>query len=257
MYLEIRNLSKSFQTSGKETLQDISLEIREGEFICIVGPSGCGKTTLLNIIAGLDKPTAGGVYLEDREVSGPGADRTVIFQETALYPWLNVQDNVMFGMKMAGLPKKKQEEQAEKYLKMVHLWEFRNYAVHEISGGMKQRVSLARALAMDSKIILMDEPFSALDKQTINILREELELIWQETHKTILFITHSVEEAVYFADRVIVLADNPGRIKEIYPVQLPRPRHIEEGEFLTLRKQILSNVRKEAEIAAEVEYDKE
>jgi len=256
MYLEIKNLSKAFHGTTKETLQDINLEIKEGEFICIVGPSGCGKTTLLNIIAGLEKSTSGGVYLEGKEVTKPGADRTVIFQEPALYPWLNVQDNVKFGMKIAGFPKKVQEKQVEKYLKMVHLWDFRNYAIHEISGGMKQRVSLARALTLDSKILLMDEPFSALDKQTINMLREELELIWQETHKTILFITHSVEEAVYFADRVVVLADNPGRIKEIYPIGLHRPRLIEDREFLSLRKKILYSVRREAERFAEDEYDK-
>ncbi len=256
MFLEIKNISKAFPGGTKETLQNIQLEVDEGEFICVVGPSGCGKTTLLNIIAGLEQPTSGKIYLEGKEIKEPGADRTVIFQEPALYPWLNVWENVKFGMKLAGLPKEVQERKAEKYLKMVHLWDFRNYAIHEISGGMKQRVSLARALTLDSKILLMDEPFSALDKQTINMLREELELIWQETRKTIFFITHSVEEAVYFADRVVVLADNPGRIKEIYPIGLKRPRQIEDAEFLALRKNILHSVRREAERIAEREYDK-
>lgn len=256
MFLDIRNVSKVFDGTEKETLQNINLEIEQGEFICIVGPSGCGKTTLLNLIAGLEKPSSGNVYLEDVEVTGPGPDRMVMFQEHALYPWLNVIENVKFGMKVTGVSKEEQNNRAEKYLKMVHLWDFRNYPIHKLSGGMKQRTALARALTLNSKILLMDEPFSSLDKQTINMLRTELVNIWQETHKTILFITHSVEEAVYFADRVIVLSDNPGKIKEIYPIDIIRPRQIDAEEFLSVRTKILAGVRKEAEKFAEEEYDK-
>lgn len=256
MFLDIRKVSKVFDGTEKETLQNINLEIEQGEFICIVGPSGCGKTTLLNLIAGLEKPTSGNVCLEDVEVTGPGPDRMVMFQEHALYPWLNVIENVKFGMKVTGVSKEEQNNRAEKYLKMVHLWDFRNYPIHKLSGGMKQRTALARALTLNSKILLMDEPFSSLDKQTINMLRTELVNIWQETHKTIIFITHSVEEAVYLADRVIVLSDNPGKIKEIYPVDLIRPRQIDAEEFLSVRTKILAGVRKEAEKFAEEEYDK-
>lgn len=256
MLLEIKNLCKSFSGSEREVLKNISLSIEKGDFVCIVGPSGCGKTTLLNIIAGLEKQTSGEVLLNGVPVEKPGADRTVMFQEPSLYPWLNVHENVCFGMKISKLEKAEQERRAEKYLKMVHLWDFRSYAVHELSGGMKQRAVLARALTMDSAVLLMDEPFSALDKQTINILRAELEDIWLTTGRTIIFITHSVEEAVYFADKVVVLSENPGQIKEIYAVELPRPRQIDSEEFLSFRKKILSSVRSEAKKNAKAEYDK-
>lgn len=178
MYLQLNSISKIFKETKKETLQDISLEVEKGEFICIVGPSGCGKSTLLNLVAGLDTPTAGSICLDGQPVTGPGADRVVMFQEAALYPWLNVMENVMFGLDAAGYPKAKQQEIAKKYLKMVQLWHYKDYPIHQISGGMKQRTALARALALDSKLLLMDEPFSALDKQTINILRAELEAFW-------------------------------------------------------------------------------
>lgn len=256
MLLEIRNLYKRYRGADNEILHNINLTIVPGEFVCIVGPSGCGKTTLLNVIAGLDTPSSGGVYIDGNIVTSPGADRIVMFQEHALYPWLNVMDNVKFGMKLAGVSRKEQDLKAEKYLKMVHLWDFRNYSIHEISGGMKQRTSLARALTLDSKMLLMDEPFSSLDKQTINRLRAELEEIWEETGKTIIYITHSVEEAVYFADRIVVLSDNPGKIKEIYAVELPRPRQIDSEAFMAIRKKILVSVKSEAKRVAEVEYDK-
>lgn len=257
MYLILNSLNKSFPTTTKETLQDISLEIHKGEFICIVGPSGCGKSTLLNLVAGLDTPTSGSILLDGTEITGPGADRVVMFQEAALYPWLNVMENVMFGLEAAGHSKEKQLELAEKYLKLVQLWHYRDYPIHQISGGMKQRTALARALAMDSKLLLMDEPFSALDKQTINILRTELEEIWEKNRKTILYVTHSVEEAVYFADRVVVMAENPGRIKEVIPISLERPRNIEDPEFISLRKQILSQVQLSARKIAADEFDTE
>ncbi|MCD7954858.1 MAG: ABC transporter ATP-binding protein [Lachnospiraceae bacterium] len=258
MSLELKNIAKSFSnttSSAKETLKDISLTVNDGEFVCIVGPSGCGKSTLLNIIAGLDAPTAGELLVNGKKVTGPGADRVMMFQEHALYPWLNVIDNVRFGMKLAGVAKDEQDRRAEKYLKMVKLWEFRDYRIHEISGGMKQRTALARALCLNSPILLMDEPFSALDKQTTNKLRSDLEQIWEETKKTVLFVTHSVEEAVFLADRIVVLSDNPGCIKEVFTISLPRPRQIDSPEFLSARHQILSCVEKEVEKFAKEEYD--
>ena len=254
--LKTAGLSKTFKNAAEPALSDINLEIEDGEFICIVGPSGCGKSTLLNLIAGLEKPTEGTITLDGREVLGPGADRVVMFQEPALYPWLNVIDNVKFGMKLAGVPKSEQEKRAEKYLKMVHLWDFREYAVHELSGGMKQRTALARALTMDSRIMLMDEPFSALDKQTINKLRAELEAIWEETRRTIIYVTHSVEEALYFADRIIILADRPGIVKSIVKIDLPRPRQLDSEDFVDIRKHLLDGLKVEVEKIEKEEYDR-
>ena len=214
--------------------------------VALYGPSGSnGKSTLLNLVAGLDTPTAGSIYLDGQPVTGPGADRVVMFQEAALYPWLNVIENVKFGMKLAGLSKEEQRERAEYYLKLVHLEEYKEYPIHKISGGMRQRTALARALAMDSKILLMDEPFSALDKQTSNKLRAELQQVWMETHKTILFITHSVEEAVYLGDRVVVLSPNKGEIFKIHDIGIPRPRYVYTQDFVELRHQILEEVKGE------------
>jgi ABC-type nitrate/sulfonate/bicarbonate transport system, ATPase component len=257
MYLQLNSISKTFKETTKETLQDISLSVEKGEFICIVGPSGCGKSTLLNLVAGLDLPSAGEIILDGAKIEGPGSDRVVMFQEAALYPWLNVMENVMFGLEAAGHSRDEQREIAEKYLRMVQLWHYRDYPVHQISGGMKQRTALARALALDSKLLLMDEPFSALDKQTINILRAELEEIWEKMQKTILYVTHSVEEAVYFADRVVVMAQNPGCIRETIPVDLPRPRNIESEGFVALRKQILDQVQESARQSVAEEFDEE
>ncbi|MCM1282765.1 MAG: ABC transporter ATP-binding protein [Muribaculaceae bacterium] len=257
MYLQLNSISKTFAETKKETLQNISMEVEKGEFICIVGPSGCGKSTLLNLVAGLDAPTTGTILLDGQLVTGPGAERVVMFQEAALYPWLNVIENVMFGLEAAGYSKQNRMEVAEKYLKMVQLWNYRDYPIHQISGGMKQRTALARALALDSKVLLMDEPFSALDKQTINILRAELESIWEKTKKTILYVTHSVEEAIYFADRVIVMAENPGCIKEIISIPFSRPRDIEAPEFVALRKKILDQVSLSARKSIADEFDLE
>lgn len=257
MSIILNNVSKSFEGTKRETLSDINFTIKDGEFVCVVGPSGCGKSTMLNLIAGLDKPTAGTISVNGREVTGPGADRVVMFQEAALYPWLTVIQNVRLGMKFIDIDADEQERRAEHYLKMVHLWDFRNYSVHEISGGMKQRTSLARSLCMESDILLMDEPFSALDKQTTNKLREELTSIWSETGKTIFFITHSIEEAVYLADRIIVLSDNPGTIKKVIDNDLKRPRYIEDADFIAMRKDLLSYVRKEVDKVEKDEYDAE
>ena len=246
MPLVIQGLNKHFDNSDKATLNEIDLEIESGEFVCIVGASGCGKSTLLNLVAGLEKPTGGKILLDGKEVTGPGADRTVMFQEHGLFPWLNVIENVKFGMKLAGVPKDEQEQKAMHYLKMVHLEDYKDYPIHQISGGMRQRTALARPLTMDSKVLLMDEPFSALDKQTSNRLREELQRIWMETKKTILFITHSVEEAVYLGDRVVALSPDTGRIASIISIDIERPRHVYSPEFVELRHKIMEQVRGEA-----------
>ena len=246
MSLVLKDVTKVFEDSGLHAIRNVNLEIREGEFVCVVGKSGCGKSTLLNLIAGLEKPTAGQIYLDDVPVTGPGADRVVMFQEHALFPWLNVIENVKFGMDIAGLPKQQQEEQAMKYLELMQLAEYRDYAVHQLSGGMRQRVALARALTLDSKILLMDEPFSALDKQTSNRLRKELQDIWLKTRRTIFFITHSVEEAVYLADRVVILSSEKNSIKNIVPIDLERPRHVYDEAFVNYRRQILEEVQGES-----------
>ncbi|MFG6347942.1 MAG: ABC transporter ATP-binding protein [Lachnospiraceae bacterium] len=246
MSLVIKGLNKHFENSEKATLNEIDLEIESGEFVCIVGASGCGKSTLLNLVAGLEKPTGGKILLDGEEVNGPGADRTVMFQEHGLFPWLNVIENVKFGMKLAGVPKEEQEKVAMHYLEMVHLQDYKDYPIHQISGGMRQRTALARALTMNSKVLLMDEPFSALDKQTSNRLREELQRVWMETKKTILFITHSVEEAVYLGDRVVALSPDTGRIASIITIDIPRPRHVYSPEFVELRHEIMEQVRGEA-----------
>lgn len=254
MLLKINNLSKKFH-SVINTLEDINFEIEEGEFVCVTGPSGCGKTTLLNLIAGLEKPTSGEILINNKAVTGAGSDRVVMFQESALFPWLTVSGNIKFGLKLSGKTKKEQEETAMHYLNMVQLASFRDYRVHELSGGMKQRVALARALALDSEVLLMDEPFASLDKQTRNILREEIQKIWLNTKKTVIFVTHSIEEAVFFADRIVMLSTNPGRITGIFEVALPRPRHIEEPAFIELRAELLGQIRKEVEKGARQEYD--
>jgi len=255
MGLYIDHVTKQFDNSNKIILQDISFSIKEGEFICLIGPSGCGKSTLLNLIAGLDKPTEGQIVLDEKVVIGPGSDRVVMFQEAALFPWLNVIDNVKFGLKLAKKPKDEQESIAMKYLKMVHLSKFKEYNIHQLSGGMRQRVALARALALDSKILLMDEPFAALDKQTINMLRDEIQSIWMETKKTIIFVTHSVEEALFFGDKIIMLSSDPGRVKQIFKIDIERPRRIEAPEFIKLRADMLNLLRTEVEKVAKKEYD--
>lgn len=243
MSLIIKNLCKQFANSDEHTLQDINLEIKSGEFVCIVGASGCGKSTLLNIVAGLEKATSGKILLDGKEITSPGADRTVMFQEHGLFPWLNVIDNVKFGMKINGVSKQEQQEKAEYFLKLVNLYEYKDYLIHQLSGGMRQRVALARALTMDSKVLLMDEPFASLDKQTSNYLREELQRIWLETKCTVLFITHSVEEAVYLADRVVVLSPNKKGVSNVLDINIERPRNVYSTDFVELRHKILDEVK--------------
>jgi len=255
--LAIKNVGKRFIANGKEitVLEDINLEVGRGEFICILGPSGCGKSTLLNIIAGLEKPSQGKVFLNGKEILSPGPDRIVMFQESALFPWLKVIDNVEFGMKMLGIPKKERYEKALRYLKMVHLTKFENAFVHQLSGGMKQRVALARALTLDSEVLLMDEPFAALDSQTKNILLLELQRIWWETKKTIIFVTHNIEEAVLLADKVVVMSSNPGRIKKIFEIKLARPRLLDNPDIVYMISAIMKELKDEVEKIAKEEYD--
>ncbi len=253
MSLVLEGVSKKFESAAQYTLRDISLTIEDGEFLCVIGPSGCGKTTLLNIIAGLEAPTEGSVTLGGEPIRSPGPDRAVMFQESALFPWLTVAENVKFGLRLAGYSPKRQEETAARYLEMVHLAHYRDYRPHQLSGGMKQRAALARALALNSKLLLMDEPFASVDKQTRNKLREEIENVWLQTRKTVFFITHSVEEAVFFADRVILLGA-AGTLKGQFTVGLERPRRIEAPDFIGLRADLLERIRIEVNESDKEEY---
>ena len=257
MSVVVENVSKSFitKTDTINTLSNINVTFHKGEFVCILGPSGCGKSTLLNIIAGLEQATTGRVVCNGKVVTAAGPDRVVMFQEAALFPWLRVIDNVEFGMKLAGVPKDERREKAIKYLKMVHLTRFQNCFIHELSGGMRQRVALARALTLDSEVLLMDEPFAALDSQTKSILQVELQQIWLETKKNIIFVTHNVEEAVLLADRVIVMAANPGVIKKEFHIQLARPRQPENVDLAYLASDIMKELKEEVEKVAKAEYD--
>lgn len=241
--LSTENLKKVFSEGEDDevvALDDINLEIEDEEFICLVGPSGCGKTTLLRIIAGLDVPTSGRVLLEGETILGPDPKRGMVFQEYSLFPWLNVIDNIAFGLDMKGVAKKERMETSVKYLDLVGLSQFAKSYPHELSGGMRQRVAIARALANDPNLLLMDEPFGALDAQTRNMMQRELLEIWQRAKKTIIFVTHSVDEAVFLADRIIVMSPRPGRIKEIVEVKIPRCRDRTAPEFANLRKYVLS-----------------
>jgi NitT/TauT family transport system ATP-binding protein len=229
--LSIQAVSKRFQGSRGEVraLEEVSLDVKEGEFVCLVGPSGCGKSTLLNLIAGLDRPERGVILADDREVTGPGPDRLVMFQESALFPWLDVMDNVLFGLKRKRrTPRKELRDVAMHYLRLVGLERFAHASVHELSGGMKQRVALARALAPRPRVLLMDEPFAALDAMTREQLYGDLQRIWEECRKTIVFVTHNVREAVCLGDRVVLFSPHPGRIREQFTVDLPRERDIND-----------------------------
>jgi NitT/TauT family transport system ATP-binding protein len=227
--LSVRHVSKRFRSKVGEThaLDDVSLEVGEGEFVCLVGPSGCGKSTLLNIVAGLEQADAGTVLTDGQPIKGSGRDRMVMFQEPALFPWLDVLDNVLFGLKLKpGLKPKERLEVARFYLRLVGLEKSERAYIHELSGGMKQRVALARALAPNPRVLLMDEPFAALDALTREQLYGDLQRIWAERRKTIVFVTHNVREAACLGDRVVLFSQNPGRIREQFAVDLPRPRDI-------------------------------
>ena len=245
--LEARRVVKHFSHGGYrlKALNGIDLRVDDGEFVCIVGPSGCGKSTLLRIVAGLDEPDSGEILLNGKPVSGTGPERIMVFQEGALFPWLRVSDNVEFGLKMAGIPRGERSEISGRYLDMMQLSDFADSYTYQLSTGMKQRVAIARALVMDPDVLLMDEPFAALDAQTRDLLLAELQVIWQRTKKTILFVTHNVAEAAVLASRVVVFSNRPSTVRADLPVDVPRPRAAEgEGEA-AVQRAILAELRPE------------
>jgi sulfonate transport system ATP-binding protein len=248
----------SYRTESGErllALDRINLEVKPGEFACIVGPSGCGKSTLLHLIAGLHQQTSGRILIDGKPVQGTGTDRILIFQEHGLFPWLTVGGNVEFGMKMKGLSKAEREEKTRYYLRLVHLGKFKDSYIHQLSGGMRQRVAIARALATEPDVLLMDEPFAALDAQTRDLLHDELERIWSETGRTIIFVTHNVREAIRLGDRVVLLSFRPGRVKSEFQIDLPRPRHLEDANVARVAREILGELREEINRSLEVEYN--
>jgi NitT/TauT family transport system ATP-binding protein len=248
--LAIDNVSKSFQSASGTVLalDHVSLQVGEGEFVCLVGASGCGKTTLLNIIAGLEKPDSGSVLADGKPVTRPGRDRLVMFQEPALFPWLDVFGNVLFGLKLKpNLTNKDRRAVAKYYLELVGLTRFEHANIHELSGGMKQRAALARALAPNPRVLLMDEPFAALDALTREQLYGDLQRIWKERKKTIVFVTHNVREAACLGERVLLFSPHPGRIQEEFPVDLPRPRDINSVDLAGYATKIIRSLRKFSE----------
>ena len=245
--LQAKNIVKHFDHNGNSivALDGITLNVEEGDFVCIVGPSGCGKSTFLNIIAGLEKPDSGEILLNGKPISAPGPDRTMVFQEGALFPWLKVIDNVEFGLKMAGIPKNERREISQRYLDMMELTKFANSYTYQLSTGMKQRVAIARALAMDPEILLMDEPFAALDSQTRDLLLVELQLIWERTKKTIIFVTHNILESVILGNKVVIFKNRPATIKKEVIIDYRRPRLAEDANLQKYYHEILQELKSE------------
>lgn len=248
--VSIQGIEKKYNTRKGEVvaLNGVNFDIKEDEFICVIGPSGCGKSTLLNIIAGLLEPTAGQILVDGKPIQGTGTDRGVVFQQYALFPWLTVKKNVEFGLKLKGLSKDECDSIAMKYLKMVELEKFADSYPKELSGGMKQRVAIARAYAMNPEVLLMDEPFGALDAQTRTQLQTELLKAWQEENKTCFFVTHDIEEAIVLATRVVIMSARPGRIKEVVDIDIPYPRDQEtkmSERFIELKNHIWGQVYQE------------
>jgi sulfonate transport system ATP-binding protein len=226
-------------------VDNVNLSIEEGQFVCFVGPSGCGKSTLLNIIAGLDTPSQGELVLNGQSVHETGPDRIMVFQENALFPWLSVIDNVEFGLKMVGVEKEKRNKIALHYLEMMDLSKFSKSYTYQLSGGMKQRVAIARALVMDPDILLMDEPFAALDSQTRDLLLVELQLIWAKTRKTIIFVTHNISESICLGDRVVVFTKRPARVKKEIEIDYRRPRLTEDSNLFEYTRLVLDELKSE------------
>jgi len=245
--LEAKNIVKYFKhdSHNLKALGGVNLQIEDGEFVCLVGPSGCGKSTFLRIVAGLETPDEGEILFDGKPVTTTGPERIIVFQEGALFPWLKVQDNVEFGLKMAGIPKEERAQISKRYLDMMQLTKFADSYTYQLSTGMKQRVAIARALVMDPDVLLMDEPFAALDAQTRDLLLVEMQLIWEKTKKTILFVTHNVTEATVLGTRVAVFSNRPSVIKKIINVDYKRPRLVEDQNLFPLQQEILSELRPE------------
>ena len=245
--LQAKDIRKHFDHNGKSVLalDGVNLNIKKGDFICIVGPSGCGKSTFLNIVAGLEKPDSGEILLNGKPISDSDPNRIMVFQEGALFPWLKVIDNVEFGLKMAGIPKEQRSEISQRYLDMMQLTKFANSYTYQLSTGMKQRVAIARALAMDPEILLMDEPFAALDSQTRDLLLVELQLIWEKTKKTIIFVTHNIFESVILGNKVEVFENRPSKIKKEITIDHQRPRLAEDKNLLIYQREILQELKSE------------
>ncbi len=243
----LNNVSKMFDNKGTlfKSLEDINLKVNEGEFLCILGPSGCGKSTILRLIAGLDTPSSGQILMDDEVIKGPDYKRGMVFQEYSLFPWRSVIDNVAFPLEMKGVDEEERYKVAEEYLKIVGLENFRDSKPYELSGGMKQRVAIIRALAGDPKVLLMDEPFGALDIQTRNQIQRDLLKIWEEKGKTIIFVTHSIDEGIFLGDRVVLMTKGPGRISKIFEVNIKRVRDRLNPDFLKLKQEIMDLLEKE------------
>jgi NitT/TauT family transport system ATP-binding protein len=245
--IEIANASKVFGTgaSAVSALDDISATVPGGQFLCLLGPSGCGKSTLLNAVAGFTPLSAGQIRMGGRPVTEPGPDRGMVFQEYALFPWMNVEDNVRFGLDIQGVPRADATVTVDRIVATLGLSDFRKRYPKDLSGGMRQRVAIARILALDPPVMLMDEPFGALDALTRRTLQDELLRIWSEYRKTVIFVTHSIEEAIYLADRILVMTYRPGRIKRDLTVDIPRPRDTASGEFNALKRELAGLVMAE------------
>lgn len=246
-HIQINKINKIFSTGGREVvaLNDINLNIKSGEFICLLGPSGCGKSTLLNAVAGFSLQTTGTILVDGKPVQEPGPDRGMVFQEYALFPWMTVFENIAFGLEIKKLSKPVIDEKVGTLLAMLNLQDFRDRYPKDLSGGMRQRVAIARVLALDSPILLMDEPFGALDSLTRRNLQDELLRIWAELKKTIIFVTHSIEESIYLADRIVVMTYRPGTIKKDIAVNMPHPRDPSSTEFNALKKELSKLVMEE------------
>jgi NitT/TauT family transport system ATP-binding protein len=250
-YIQARNVKLTFRPPNRaavSALEAFDMDVEDGEFLSIVGPSGCGKSTFLNVLLGLLKPDSGEVLMHGKKITGPGSDRAMVFQEFGLLPWRTVQGNVELGLELKRLPTPERNDISRRLIRMVGLGGFETHYPHELSGGMKQRVGLARALATDPDVLLMDEPFAALDAQTRDLMQVELLRIWQETRKTVLFVTHQIDEAIYLSDRVMVMTRRPGQAKRMFAVDLPRPRDYEmrvTREFNDLKLEIWNALKDE------------
>ena len=241
--IRAEHIDKVYKTGKKSVaaIEDVSIDIQDNDFVCIVGPSGCGKSTLLRMLAGLDFPSAGNIIVNDRKVTGPGPDRGMVFQTYTLFPWMNVEDNIKFGLKIKKLPKAEQQEIADRYLKIIGLEKFAKSYSKELSGGMKQRVAIARALANQPEVLLMDEPFGALDPHTTSMMQLLMREIWVKEHPTVVFITHDIDEAVFLADKIYVMSARPGKMIKRVNVYLPHKRTLDlkdSPEFIKIRKGI-------------------